>query len=244
MTNLPKYAERFFAVQVSDNDGVCHKAEEDVNGWDYVVELPNAPHSGSADSQPPHDRAFVQVKSTSAAKTSVAITLSNLRKSAQDRSPWFVVLIKKVNGKPALYIRHFWKSLMEKSLKAIRTAESEGKALNKATMAISFSDEDLISGDLVRWMQDQIRLVGDYQVEKRRLYDELGYENGGARRGSWSLNTRKRRFSASFLVWEKVFRSLSSSTSPSASRSPITRARFHRPKVLYTLPPNRRAHVR
>lgn len=178
MTNLPKYAERFFAVQVSDNDGVCHKAEEDVNGWDYVVELPNAPHSGSADSQPPHDRAFVQVKSTSAAKTSVAITLSNLRKSAQDRSPWFVVLIKKVNGKPALYIRHFWKSLMEKSLKAIRTAESEGKALNKATMAISFSDEDLISGDLVRWMQDQIRLVGDYQVEKRRLYDELGYENG------------------------------------------------------------------
>lgn len=178
MTRLPAYAERFFATQVSDHDGVCHKAEEDVNGWDYVVELPNAPHPGPADSQPPHDRAFVQVKSVTGTKTSIKVRLSNLRKSAQDHNPWFIVLIKKVDGKPVLYIRHFWKELIERSLISIRTAETEGAALNKRTMAVSFGPNDLMQGDLVSWMQQRILEVDNYLLEKRRLYQKLGYESG------------------------------------------------------------------
>lgn len=94
MTRLPKYAERFFAAQVSEFDAFCHRVDEDENGWDYIVELPNSPHTGPADEQPAHDRAYVQIKSTTGSDTTVQITLSNLRKASQDPQPWFVALIR------------------------------------------------------------------------------------------------------------------------------------------------------
>lgn len=178
MTRLPSFAERFFATQVSEYDGVCHRVEEDVSGWDYVVEFPDRPHDGPAESQPPRGRAFVQVKSIQGATTSVPIKLSNLRKSAQDPSPWFIVLIKKRRGEPVLYIKHFWEELIGSSLAAIRKAENAGAKLNKRTMSVPFTDDDIIPGDFVRWMQDRIAAFEDYLIEKRDLYAGLGHERG------------------------------------------------------------------
>jgi len=178
MTRLPAYAERFFATKVSDFDGLCHRVDEDEGGWDFVVELPHGVYDGPAESQPPRQRAFVQVKSIEGTKTSVPITLSNLRKSAQDPNPWFIVLIKKRHGEPVLYIKHFWKDLISRSLEAIRTADVKGAKLNKSSMSISFADGDINSGDLIKWMQDCIDAQDDYLVEKRRLYSEVGHEKG------------------------------------------------------------------
>ena len=163
---------------MSDFDGLCHRVDEDEGGWDYVVELPHREYDGPAESQPPRQRAFVQVKSVEGASTSVPITLSNLLKSAQDPTPWFIVLIKKRHGEPVLYIKHFWKDLIARSLKAIRTAGVKGAKLNKRSMSISFTADDINSGDFVKWMQDCIEAQGDYIVEKRRLYGEVGHEKG------------------------------------------------------------------
>lgn len=178
MTRLPAYAERFFATKVSDFDGLCHRVDEDEGGWDYVVELPHRAYDGPAEGQPPRQRAFVQVKSIEGTKTSVPITLSNLRKSAQDPSPWFIVLIKKRHGETVLYIKHFWKDLIARSLKAIRTADVKGAKLNKLSMSISFTDGDISSGDFMKWMQDCIDAQGDYLAEKRRLYAAVGHQKG------------------------------------------------------------------
>ncbi|MDQ0304340.1 hypothetical protein J2S75_003384 [Ancylobacter polymorphus] len=178
MTRLPAYAERFFAAKVSEFDGLCHRVDEDEGGWDYVVELPHRDYDGPADSQPPRQRAFVQVKSIEGLKTSVPITLSNLRKSAQDPSPWFVVLIKKRHGEPVLYIKHFWTDLIARSLKMIRAADVNGVKINKRSMSISFTEGDIISGDFIKWMQECIDTQGDYIIEKRRLYTEIGHEKG------------------------------------------------------------------
>ncbi|MEO9299315.1 hypothetical protein [Devosia alba] len=178
MTRLPPFAERHFAAMVSEYDGLCHGVEEDESGWDYLVELPAREYDGAADSQPPRQRAFVQVKSIQGAKASVPITLSNLLKSAQDPNPWFIVLIKKRQGTPVLYIKHFWKHLIASSLIAIRKAEVEGAKLNKRTMSVSFSEDDIVTHDFIRWMQDRIDESDDYLVEKRSFYTNVGHENG------------------------------------------------------------------
>lgn len=178
MVRLPSFAERHFAAQVSDFDALCHRVDEDESGWDYLVELPDRDHHGPAESQPPRQRAFVQVKSINGAKTSVSIKLSNLRKSAQDPAPWFIVLIKMRRGAPIIYIKHFWKPLMESSLKAVRKADTEGAKLNKRSMSISFGEEDIISGNFISWMQDRIDESPDYTVEKRSFYANVGNETG------------------------------------------------------------------
>lgn len=178
MTRLPSFAERHFAAQVSEYDGLCHSVEEDESGWDFVVELPVREYDGPAESQPSRSRAFVQVKSIRGSPTSVPVTLSNLLKSAQDPNPWFLVLIKKHQGKPILYIRHFWKGLIESSLIAIRKAEGEGAKLNKRTKSILFSEDDIIAGDLIRWMQDRIDQPDDYLAEKRQFFTTVGYTQG------------------------------------------------------------------
>jgi hypothetical protein len=178
MTRLPPFAERHFAAQISEYDGLCHRVEEDESGWDFVVELPVREYDGPAESQPPRSRAFVQVKSIRGSTTSVSVTLSNLLKSAQDPNPWFLVLIKKHRGKPILYIRHFWKDLIESSLIAIRKAEGEGVKLNKRKKSIVFSEEDIVAGDLIRWMQDCIDRPDDYLAEKHQFFTTVGYTQG------------------------------------------------------------------
>lgn len=175
---FPAFAERLFSTKVSEFGGLCHRVDEDEGGWDYVIELPHREYRGPADSQPPRQRAFIQVKSTEGARTSVPIKLSNLLKSAQDPSPWFYVFIKEQHGEPVVYIKHFWADLIARSLKAIRSAECEGAQLNKRSMSISFTDGDIISGDFLQWMQGCIDAQADYQADKRRLYAEVGHEKG------------------------------------------------------------------
>lgn len=85
---------------------------------------------------------------------------------------------KKVSGKPVFYLRHFWRDLIEQSLIAIRTAETEGRRLNKRRVSIKFTDAHRIDGDFIKWMQQRIDEAGDYAAEKKRLYQELGFEGG------------------------------------------------------------------
>lgn len=178
MTRLPKYAERFFAAQVSDFDALCHRVEEDETGWDYLVEFPADPFDGPADQQPAPKRAFVQIKSRQSRPLKVGFSLSNLRRAAQDATPWFFSLIRKEGGKPEIYIIHFWRELIERSLIAVRRAEMDGEELHKRELQITFGKGDRVEGDFVKWMRDQIAGVPEYEKTKRHLFETLGLESG------------------------------------------------------------------
>lgn len=178
MTRLPYFAERIFAARISEYGGVCHKVEEDVSGWDYLVELPPRSYDGPADCQPPRERAFVQVKSIEGPGTTVKIKLSNLRTSAQDPTPWFIVLVKKIDGEPVFYIKHFWRDLIERSLKKVREVDVGGLELNKRTMEIKFENSDIVEEDIVKFMQDILSGFQNYNYEKQKIYMDIGYDEG------------------------------------------------------------------
>jgi hypothetical protein len=91
---LPQFAEREFAKQCSIYGALCHKAGEDENGWDYLVEFRrNKTVPGPADTQPPAQSAYVQIKSLGRGRPTCSIKLSNALKAAQSRQPWFIVLV-------------------------------------------------------------------------------------------------------------------------------------------------------
>jgi hypothetical protein len=177
---LPKYAERLFALLCSGADALAHKAEEDENGWDYLVEFPKALHPGPADTHPPSPTAYVQVKSTKTSKRSCRIKLSNALNAAQSRQPWFIVMLRfDKNGELInTYAVHFWDQLMHRTLEAVRKASNSGGPLHQTWLNISFAETDECKS-LVAWMLECISAVGDdYEARKKSYYQSLGYEKG------------------------------------------------------------------
>lgn len=178
---LPKYAERLFALFCSEAGALAHKAEEDENGWDYLVEFPKPPHPGPADTHPPAPTAYVQIKSTKTGKRSCRIKLSNALKAAQSRQPWYIVLLRfDKNGKLVnTYAVHFWDQLMHQTLEAVRKAVNTGAPLHKMWVTIKYSNADK-RPSLIEWMLESISSVGDdYEARKKSRYQSLGYEDGG-----------------------------------------------------------------
>jgi hypothetical protein len=178
---LPQFAEREFARQCSVYGALCHKAGEDENGWDYLVEFRrNKTVSGPADTQPPGQSAYVQIKSLGRGRPTCSIKLSNALKAAQSRQPWFIVLVMPSPDQGSkIYAVHVWEQLISKSLQAVRAAEYKKKALNKRRITVSFSSQDEHGGNLVNWMLSEIEAVGEeYEQKKRDIYETVGYESG------------------------------------------------------------------
>jgi hypothetical protein len=181
---LARFAETSFASLCAKEGALCNESQEDENGWDYLVEFPSASWPGSADTQPPSHRAFVQVKSTRNRRLSCSIKLSNALKAAQSRDPWFIVLIIATEGGPKLYAVHVWEQLIEKMLRAVRQASIDKVPLHKRRMAVDFETSDLRADDVVGWMSAVIGAVKpDYPDAKKRIYETIGYANGVAGSG-------------------------------------------------------------
>lgn len=90
---LPRFAETKFAVMCAEFGALCHKSEEDENGWDYLVEFPLEVSGAPADAVRTIPHAFIQVKSTVTNRTSCRVKLSNALKAAESTQPWFVLLM-------------------------------------------------------------------------------------------------------------------------------------------------------
>jgi hypothetical protein len=182
---LARFAETSFASLCAKEGALCNESQEDENGWDYLAEFPGASWPGSADTQPPSHRAFVQVKSTRNRRLSCSIKLSNALKAAQSRDPWFIVLIIATEGGPKLYAVHVWEQLIEKMLTAVRQASIDKVPLHKRRMAVDFETSDLrADDDVVGWMSAVIGAVKpDYTDAKKRIYETIGYANGVAGSG-------------------------------------------------------------
>lgn len=111
---LPRYAETRFAEFCAEAGVLCHHAEEDESGWDYLIEFPAQRSFTPADTHPPPTTAFVQVKSTSTNKLSCFVKLSTARRAALDTEPWFVVLMRKTiqDESPRIFAVDVWEDII------------------------------------------------------------------------------------------------------------------------------------
>jgi hypothetical protein len=176
---LARYAETSFASFCALGGALCHESQEDENGWDYHVELPDDEPAGPADTAPPEKHAYVQVKSTRNARPSSSVKLSNALKAARSRDPWFVVLMVDAAPRPKIYAIHIWAETMKNWLKAGRKASIERASLSKRRVTINFTEADLHSEDLIEWMQQTIAAAApDYASAKKQIYETVGYEDG------------------------------------------------------------------
>ena len=177
---LPQWAEKYFGTLCAAEGVVCNKAEEDESGWDFHLEFPQQPHSGPPDMHPARKTAYVQVKSTRRRDGLVCrVKLSNALRAAQSPQPWFIVLVVADAGNEptSVYALHIWDGLIRRSLKAVRRAHNEGKALHKRYFTIQFNAADERSNHLLSWMHQAIAAVGpDYEQQKKSIFQTVGYE--------------------------------------------------------------------
>ena len=173
-------AQDEFKLLCSRSGITCNPSLEDDHGWDFIVEIP-APASDNlpADKVSSPRQVLVQVKSTKDKLAKTRIKLSNALKFAKTDLPCFIVLFQYKKGKRQhIYARHFWKALMERSLKRGRIASRDGKPTNQSMVSISFTDEDEHSSDLIDWMTDTVNAFPVlYGKDKLELADNLGYES-------------------------------------------------------------------
>jgi hypothetical protein len=179
---LPQWAEREFARLCAVEGVVCNHAEEDESGWDFHVEFPQQPIAAPADMHPARKTAYVQVKSTRRRDALVCpVKLSNALRAAQSLQPWFVVLVVADAGNEAtsIYAVHVWEALIHRTLKAVRRAHNQKKALHKCGLKIRFNSADERGYHLLSWMQQAIEAVGpEYEQQKKSIFQTVGYEEG------------------------------------------------------------------
>ena len=178
----------------SQRNITCNPSLEDDHGWDFIVEFPSLVSDRLlADKVQAPRPVLVQVKSTRNKPAKTRIKLSNALKFANNELPCFVVLFhynKKDKGQH-IYACHFWKDLIERSLKRGRKVSVEGKPTNQSMISVSFTDQDDHSGDLIEWMTKTVNALPiGYGNEKRKLANNLGYE-GQNYRGKLAIGPLK-----------------------------------------------------
>jgi len=82
-------------------------------------------------------------------------------------------------ARPKIFAVHIWTDSIEKSLKAVRQAAIENAQLHRRRIAVSFTENDLHTDDLLGWMQSAIAGASpEYGDAKKKIYETAGYEDG------------------------------------------------------------------
>lgn len=165
------------------NDGLtANVAEDDSEGWDYLVEWSAPASTLPADRAPRGVSAFVQVKATSdRKKRSCQVKLSNALRFAKKPAPCFTVLLV-FAADSALpvdaYVSHFWERDIEQALAASRAMSVDGRPLHKETFAVRFDESDRVPVDqLLKRIEAAVTAQGtDYAGAKQRQIEEAGAE--------------------------------------------------------------------
>lgn len=181
MQKLPRWAEKYFSLQCSEIGAICTSPDEDISGWDFLVEFRSAAFAGPADSAPVNRKAYVQVKSTITKKPTCKIKISNLLHACHSLDPWFIVLIAKCHGndKVERYCLHVWDKIMYSAMKAGRKNYALNRQNHKHFLTIDFPENSKIDGNIASWIDQEIGpdLV-EYMHRKDNIRKELGYEHG------------------------------------------------------------------
>ena len=139
----------------SELERLCHnlgvspnKAKYDKTGWDFILEFPfitqyEAPH----DQAPITTRCLVQVKSTDLNEKNCQVKVSNLKRFLESPDPDFFVFMH-FNGEEnvqEIYLVHFGRSLIEKTLKKLRKLSLTPLVkLHKTKISVRYSSKEII----------------------------------------------------------------------------------------------------
>ncbi len=185
--NLGNMGERFFNYLCATEDINCNASDEDMVGWDYILDFPfESNGKGSDDAMPPIE-CKIQVKATTKKRKYWDIKLSNLLRFCKSPLPSFILFMEFDGSKSPqrLYLVHFGKDLIKESLIAIRKAEqSNGKhKLNSSSKRVTYNEshklEAIDGATLKRAIESYIPSgLGEYSIEKINYASEVGYETG------------------------------------------------------------------
>lgn len=174
-------AEKHFSLLCSQARITCNGSDEDDHGWDFIVEVPMLTSDAlSADLVGEIRKCEVQVKGPQKAKPVVKLSLANARAFSKSQLPCFLVAILDENTpRPRVFIRHFWKPEIEKTLKRLREAGTKGQKLNKTFIQFTLSESEERSPDAIDWLVNTVQnFTNKYGSEKSLFEQTVGYKDG------------------------------------------------------------------
>ena len=181
--DIGKMGESFFENLCNQVDVTANRSFVDRYGWDFFIEFPDELSSLPLDIQPAPIEAKIQIKSTNKAITKCQIKLSALYRLVKDTKPAFILFFhyEKQSYPQKIYLLHIDKTIIAKVLQRVRKSEIENKKLNKQTLVISYSQDNLIENidaqSLFSKMKSYIsKGLDEYQKNKAELIRTIGYD--------------------------------------------------------------------
>ena len=180
---IPYHVETLFRLLCDAYGATCNKSSPDERGWDYFVQFEARPGTGLAALRDMHPRAnecLVQIKSRRGSNASIQLKLSNAERFAKTLTPCFIVVVPYEGGREPdnVYLLHFWKREIERTLKKIRTLDAKGEAALHR-ISIVFPAADMVHLPRAELLAHMERLVdehkGNYENNKRAIIDKAGY---------------------------------------------------------------------
>ncbi|TVO36753.1 hypothetical protein [Vibrio algivorus] len=190
--NLGKLGETDFVRWCTQAGLITNSSnDEDVAGWDYLVEFPTEHHSNA-----PKDRVTipfeckVQVKATQRKDKRLGIKLSVLQRLVNYNYPAFILFLEYDSDiQPTIenaYLVHISDNIIKRTLKKLRENDllDSPKELNKIKISISYNATHQLSnlsGDALRKVIERLsgKCVNAYIENKQSLRNNAGYEDGG-----------------------------------------------------------------
>ncbi|OED62731.1 hypothetical protein A165_14345 [Vibrio tasmaniensis ZS-17] len=190
--NLGKLGETDFVRWCTQAGLITNSSnEEDVAGWDYLVEFPTTQNANT-----PNDRAVlpfeckVQVKATQRKDKRLGIKLSVIQRLVNYNYPAFILFLEYTNQtQPAIenaYLVHIDDKLIERTLKKLRENDllKKPKELNKVKLSVSYNTTHQLpklNGETLRLLIESFSgtCVDAYIEEKQSLRNNIGYKDGG-----------------------------------------------------------------
>ena len=182
--NLGKLGETDFVRWCTQAGLITNSSnEEDVAGWDYLVEFPTEHRSNTPkDCDAPPLECKVQVKATQRKDKRLGIKLSVLQRLVNYNYPAFILFLEYTNEtQPTIenaFLVHIDNKVVERTLKKLRENDLLGKPkeLNKVKLSISYNATDSLRQSIESLSG---KCVNTYITEKQSLRNNIGYEDGG-----------------------------------------------------------------
>jgi hypothetical protein len=187
----PKLAEVLFEVLCDSSGAVANRVSDDQNGWDLIIEFPQAITARPPDTTRPAITCLVQVKSSTGRTPSYRVKLSNALRFARHPLPCFIVKVEfREDGKTPhrWYLQHFWFPQIEKTLRTVREEHSRGNVdLNRHIITFQLKESEQVEPErLVDQMLKTVEAVPNYSTTKISYAEKVGYEKGSGV-GSFSV---------------------------------------------------------
>lgn len=186
MRNLGDLGESTFQVWCA-NEGIIHNCSViDASGWDFFLELPNAPGKNDREIHAADINCKVQVKATDGKSKKWSIGLSNLKTLATGPYPVFFAFLE-FSHQPTptraflVHLDHAW---ITRILKRVHEeiAVKGSRVTNKKTISIGYDkvhELNISKGTFLRAaIESHVKDMHAYVAGKKKHLERTGFEGG------------------------------------------------------------------